>query len=171
MAEMEEQITCEPLEALNDALCHEEEARLFYQKAAERTKDPKGAQMFLDLADTAASHIEILEQQVDTLTDEDRWALPECVFSCEADLDAPLFPRGREALEETIRENTDDTEAVLFALETVNNTFELYRKHALSSEDEMARQLYQYLADQARTQRDLLMLTFERSSPRAGWAA
>ncbi|MBN1248203.1 MAG: hypothetical protein JXC32_11135 [Anaerolineae bacterium] len=168
---MAEQITCEPLEALNDALCHEEEARLFYQRASERTQDPSGAKMFADLADTAAAHIEILEKQVDTLTNEERWDLPECVFSCEADVEAPLFPRGREALEQTIRENTDDTEAVLFALETVNNTFELYRKHAMTSEDPMARQLYQYLADQARTQRDLLMLTFERSSPRAGWAA
>ena len=127
--------------------------------------------MFSDLAETAAAHIEILEHQVDALTNEERWALPECVFSCEAELDAPLFPRGREALEQTIRENTDDTEAILFALETVNNTFELYRRHAVSSDDPMARQLYHYLAEQARTQRDLLMLTFERTSPRAGWSA
>lgn len=168
---MAELITCEPLEVLNDALCHEEEARQFYAKAAERTQDPEGAKMFKSLADTAATHIEILEQQVDTLTNEERWDLPECVFSCEADLDEPLFPRGREAMESAIRENTDDTEAILFALETVNNTFELYKKHALTSEDAMARQLYEYLADQARTQRDLLMLNFERTSPRAGWAA
>lgn len=164
---MAEQITCEPLEALNEALCHEEEARVFYLKAAQHTQDPDGAKMFAHLATTAAAHIEILEQQVNSLTDEDRWVLPECVFNCEVNLDDPFLPRGREALEKTIRKNADDQDAILFALGTVHRSFDMYRKQARAADDPIARRIYEYLTEQATTQRDLLMLAFERSAPYA----
>jgi len=162
---MTAELTCDPFAALNEALCHEEEARQFYIKAAERTADRSGAQMFRDLANTASTHIAILEQQVESLSNQDRWILPECALGCEADLTDPFFPRGYEALKEAIRSNADDNDAIIFALERVQKGHAMYREAALSALDPIARRIYEYLTEEAKTQRDLLMLSFERVAP------
>ncbi|MBN1642845.1 MAG: ferritin family protein [Anaerolineae bacterium] len=163
------QLTCDPLDALNEALCHEQEGQAFYQKAAKRTVDRKGVEMFRSLADDAALHIDIVQRQIDALTEGDAWLLPECVFDCRADLEAPLYPRGEQALKEAIRPDASDLDALLFALKTENDSFDLYRRHALASEDARARQLYEYLAEEARSHFNLLMLNYESLSSMGGW--
>jgi rubrerythrin len=165
------EITCTPLEALNEALCHEGEAQAFYLKAAERTHDPSGEKMFRDLAAGAATQVEIIERQIESLESSGKWTLPECVLSCEFDFEEAPLPRDRTAFEQAVGDATDETDAILFAIETVNAGFELYRRHAETTDDPLAQQLYEYLAEQAMTQRDLLMLSFEGTSSRAAWSA
>ena len=98
-----EQPTCDPINALNEALCHEEEGQAFYLKAADRTADPRGTDTFRSLANDAKMHAEIIQRQLDAFSEGHGWTLPECVFDCQEDLDKPLYPRGRDALERTIR--------------------------------------------------------------------
>jgi rubrerythrin len=163
------QLTCDPLDALNEALCHEQEGQIFYQNAAQRTVDAEGAKMFRSLAEDATLHSEIVQRQIDALTEGEEWLLPECVFDCQADLDKPLYPRGEQALKEAIRPDASDLDALLFALKTENDSFDLYRRHASASQDERARQLYEYLAEEARSHFDLLMLNYESLSTMGGW--
>jgi rubrerythrin len=164
-----EAITCDALDALNEALCHENEGHDFYLQAAGRTVDPKGAETFRSLADDALLHVGIIEQQMDALTEGNEWALPECVFDCTADLEKPLYPRGKTALEETIRPDASDLEALLFALKTENDSFDLYTRHATQANDANARRFYEYLAEEARTHFNLLMLNYESLSNKGGW--
>jgi rubrerythrin len=164
-----EQLTCDPIDALNEALCHEEEGRAFYLKAAQRTIDPKGADMFCSLADDAKMHAEIIQRQLDAFSEGNGWALPECVFDCQADLDNPLYPRGKGALEQTIRPDDSDLDAILFAIKTENDSFSLYSEHAKSSTDAQAKSFYEYLAEESRTHFNLLMLNYESLSSAGGW--
>lgn len=164
-----EQLTCDPINALSEALCHEEEGRTFYLKAAQRTVDPKGAAMFRSLADDARMHAEIIQRQLDAFKEGNGWALPECVFDCQADLDKPLYPRGKDALQQTIRPDDSDLDALLFAIKTENDSFHLYSEHARSSTDDQAKAFYEYLTEEARTHFDLLMLNYESLSSTRGW--
>jgi rubrerythrin len=163
-----ETITCDPLDALNEALCHEEEGYAFYTKAADRTIDPKGAQMYRSLADDAQLHIDIVRRQMAVLEARSDWALPECVFDCQADLEKPLYPRGEKARKEAIRPDDSDMDALLFALKTENDAFNLYLEQARTSSDQNAIRLYEYLAEEARTHFNLLMLNYESLSSRGG---
>ena len=164
-----EVMTCDPFEALNEALCHEQEGRAFYIKAADRTTDSGGAVTFRSLADDAQLHIGIIKRQLQALEEADECALPECVYDCEADLEKPLYPRSEEALAEAIRPDATDLEAILFALKTENDSFDLYTGHAQASSDSSARRLYEYLAEEARTHFNLLMLNYEGLSSKGGW--
>jgi rubrerythrin len=164
-----EQPTCDPINALNEALCHEEEGRAFYLKAAERTVDPKGAETFRSLAEDAKMHAEIIQRQLDAFGEGNGWNLPECVFDCQADLDKPLYPRGEDALERTIRPDDSDLDAILFAIKTENDSFNLYREHFGSATDAQAKSFYEYLAEEARAHFNLLMLNYESLSSAGGW--
>jgi rubrerythrin len=164
-----EQITCDPLDALNEALCHEQEGRQFYLKAIERTVDPKGQATFRSLAEDAQLHIEIIQRQIEAFERETGWSLPECVFDCQADLDEPLYPRGKKALEAAVALDDSDLDALLFAIKTENDSFDLYTRHARSSADGQARAFYEYLAEEARAHFNLLMLNYESINDQVGW--
>ena len=164
-----EQLTCDPINALNEALCHEEEGRAFYLKAAQRTAAPKGAEMFRSLAEDAKMHAEIIQQQLDAFEEGNGWALPECVFECQADLEQPLYPRGKDALEQTIRPDDSDLDAILLAIKIENDSFQLYSEHAQSETDAQAKTFYEYLAEEARTHFNRLMLNHESMSSSGRW--
>jgi rubrerythrin len=162
-------LSCEPVDALNEALCHEEEGHAFYLKAGERTADPKGKNMFQSLAEDAKMHIDVIQAQIDAFTEGNGWALPECVFDCQADLEKPLYPRGSQALERAIRPDDSDVDALLFALNTENESFGSYSQQARAAVDPAAKSLYEYLAEEARTHFNLLMLNYESLSAKSGW--
>ena len=164
-----ETITCDPLDALNEALCHEEEGYAFYSKAADRTIDPKGAEMYRSLADDAQLHIGIVQRQMAVLEARSDWALPECVFDCQADLEKPLYPRGRQALAQSIRSDDSELDALLFALKTENDGFDYYTEQGKAAIDPQARSFYEYLAEEARTHFNLLMLNYESLAAKTGW--
>jgi rubrerythrin len=166
---METLQSCNALEALNDALCREEESKAFYLKAAERTLDNKGAGMFHSLADAAIVQIELLESQIETLAADDTWSLPECVLDCDYDVETATLPLDQASFERAVRADTSDTEAIVLALGAESANYNVYARQAKSSPDEQARRFYTYLAEQTLTRLDLLMLNYESVSPVSGW--
>lgn len=164
-----EQLTCDPLDALNEALCHEREGQQFYVKATSRTIDPKGQAMFRSLAEDAQQHIQIIQHQIEAFEKDTGWSLPECVFDCKVDLDRPLYPRGKKALEAAVALDDSDLDALLFAIKTENDSFDLYARHARTSGDGQARSFYEYLAEEARAHFDMLLLNYESLNDESGW--
>ena len=152
------------LEALKQALALEKRGQEFYAQAATRTVDPKGKEMFRSLAGDEVMHAEVIQRQVDALAMGEGWSLPEGADQVEADLDSPLFPKGKLALEEAIRPDASDLDALLFALKLENDAFNLYAGLAKSAEDPIAKQLYEYLVGAERTHFDLIMLHYESLS-------
>jgi rubrerythrin len=94
--------------------------------------------------------------------------LPECVLDCSADLEQPLYPRGAQ-IEEAIRADASEMDALLLAIKIENDSFDLYSRHADEADDVNARRFYEYLAEEARAHFNLLMLNYESLSERGGW--
>lgn len=157
------------LQALNKALKLEQDGQRFYVEAAERTMDDRGSAMFRSLADDEVLHAQIIQRQIDELTAGQGWVLPQGVAEVEVDLESPLFPKGKEELKKAVRPDASDTEALLFALQIENDSFDLYSEQAQVAQDPNAKRMYKYLANAERTHFNLLMLNYESLSSNAGW--
>lgn len=158
---MDKYTQCDSLEALNDALCREQESHDFFIKASKRTLNTKGAEMFLDLAEQAQVQIHILEDQIEALTANNIWMLPECVLACKYDLETYPYPRDIKTFNKEIRPDLNDMNAIIYALSAENANYGVYIELAKITQNSEARQFYTYLAEHARLRIDMLMLNYE----------
>ena len=174
------------LTALNQAIQLEVKGQRFYLEAAERTTNPEGAEMFRSLADDEAIHERILRRQLEALDKGKGWMpvlstvegavyrqgrLPEGVAEVFSDLTAPLFPEGEEAFQKAVRPDAGDLDALLFALQIENESFNLYRELAQTTDDPNGQRMYEYLANAERGHFELLMLNYEHLSTVGSWAS
>lgn len=158
------------LNALKQALELEKEGHQFYQKAANRTIDPKGAAMFRSLADDELKHQQMIQRQIDALTKGQDWLDLNEIGDVQVDLQTPLFPAGKLEIEKAIQPDASDMDALLFALKIENDSFDLYAKQARVSQDLNAIHMFGSLAAAERTHFNLLMLNYESLSSHGGWA-
>lgn len=156
------------LDVLKKALKLEQDGRAFYVQAAERTVDPKGKAMFASLADDEVKHAGMIERQIAALTEGKDW-VPIDLVAQNVDLEPSLFPQGREAFEKAVAADSNELEALAFALKIENDSYELYAKMAVMADDLNARQMYTYLAGAERTHFNLLMNNYESLSALGGW--
>jgi rubrerythrin len=161
--------TQDVMSALQQALELERSGQRFYTKAAERTVDPKGSEMFRSLASDEVAHQRAIERQIEALAQGEGWVTVEGIDQVEADLVSPLFPAGRIELEKAVRPDASDLDALLFALKIENDSFDLYTKQAKAAQDPNAKRLFEYLVEAERTHFNLLMLNYESLSSNAGW--
>jgi rubrerythrin len=158
------------LRALRQAMRLEEEGYQFYTEAAERTADPRGEETFLSLADDEKLHLRIVRDQYEALSEGEGWLS----FSDElelkpVDVDQPLFPPERKAVEKAIGPEATDVEALLLAMQKENESYELYRKAAGETADPAGKDMYQRLASYERTHFDILMLNYEHLMSSGSW--
>jgi rubrerythrin len=166
------------LAALNQAIGLEVKGQRFYLKAAECTTSPKGTEMFRSLADDEVIHERILRRQLDALTQGEGWVpvlsmvegLPQGVGEVTADFAALIFPDSEKVCEEAVRPDGSDLDALLFALQIENESFELYRELAQATEDPNGKRMYEYLANAERGHFEQLMLNYEHLSTVGSWA-
>ena len=167
------------LVALNQAIELEVKGQRFYLEAAECTMNPKGAEMFRSLADDEVIHERILRRQLDALTQGEGWVpvlsvvegLPEGIAEVTADLADLIFPEGEKVCEETLRPDESDLDALLFALQIENESFNLYRELAQTTEDPNGKRMYEHLAKAERGHFEQLMLNYEHLSTVGSWAS
>jgi rubrerythrin len=162
------------LQALRQAIRLEQDGYKFYTETAERTADPRGREMFLSLADDEKLHLRIVRDQYEALSAGKGWVSfsealersPELVEGLKPiDLDKPLFPPEEGAVDP----KASDTDALLFALQIENESYELYRKAATETADPAGKAMYQFLASQERTHFDILMLNYEHLISAGSW--
>ena len=165
-----EPVTCDALDALNQTLCRQEDAQAFYSEVAERTMNLKGAEVFRELAADAQAQAEIIRDQIRSLTESNQWDLPECVLACDFSPESPRFPHELESQRQELRPDASEMEALLFAIEKVNEHYDYYVGRARAADDAQAKQLYEYLAEQARQRFEMLRLDYDSVSGMGGWA-
>jgi rubrerythrin len=158
------------LTALHQAIELELNGQRFYLEAAECTTNPKGAKMFRSLADDEVIHERILRRQLDALTQGEGWVLPEGVVEVTTDLAALIFPQSEKVCGEALRPDESDLDALLFALQIENESFNLYREMAGKIEDPNGKRMYEYLANAERGHFEQLMLNYEHLSTAGSWA-
>jgi rubrerythrin len=155
--------------ALQEALDLERRGKSFYEQAAERTVNESGKAMFRSLAEDEVLHAEMIQRQIDALDAGEGWQALGVAAEGEVDLDTPLFPEGKEELEEAVEPDASDRDALLFGLKIENDSFDLYQKQAKAATAPNARQMYEYLTAAERTHFNLLMANYESLSGYGGW--
>ncbi len=154
------------LQALRQAIRLEEDGYKFYAEAAERTADPRGKEMFLSLADDEKLHLRIVRDQYEALKGGKGWvSFPEVMGVEPIDLGKPLFPPD----EGVIDPEASDIDALLFALQIENQSYELYRRAASETADSAGKAMYHRLASQERNHFDILMLNYEHLVSTGSW--
>jgi rubrerythrin len=146
---------------LERAMAIEHEGRQFYLKAARTTQDRKGEEMFITLAEDERKHYNLIKRQRAALTSGGRWVRSSEITPVAIDLDKPLFPRGREALEKAVATKSSDWDALLFGLEIESKSYDLYRRAALETSDTLGKQMFEFLAGQEQSHFDILMMRFD----------
>jgi len=96
--------------------------------------------------------------------------LPEGVAEVAADLTALVFPQGEKVCGEVLRPDGSDLDALLFALQVENESFNLYREMAGKVEEANGKRMYEYLANAERGHFERLMLNYEHLSTAGSWA-
>ncbi len=154
------------LQALRQAMRLEQDGYRFYTEAAERTADPRGKEIFLSLADDEKLHLRIVRDQYEALSSGKGWtAFSEVLELKPVDVDKPLFPPDKKVIDP----EASDTDALLFALQIENESYELYRKAASETADPAGKDMYQRLASYERVHFDILMLNYEHLVNTGTW--
>jgi len=158
------------LKALKMAMQLEEDGRAFYLKAAERTSSKHGREMFLSLADDEERHLRLLQKQCDAVTEGQCFLrLPE-IGDIDPQWDEPLFPRDPDLFSKAVSPDASDTDALLFAIQLENKSFELYRQLARETSDAAGSEMFRWLASVERGHFNILMLNYESLLNSGSWA-
>jgi len=160
----------EQLKALEMAMQLERDGQDFYKKAAARTKSERGRAMFLSLADDEVLHLRILERQCNSLTENQCFVRLAEVGAVSADWDAPIFPKDAGLFEKAVRGDASDIDALLYAIQAENKSFELYRKLAKETDDPTGQAMFRWLASVERGHFNQLMLNYESLLSSGSWA-
>jgi rubrerythrin len=158
------------LNALKQATEIEKEGLEFYTKAAERTTDRAGQEVFRSLAQDEELHLRIVSQQYRVLSESGEWAPSDELAEADVNLDKPLlFPADWEGLQQTIRPDASDRQALLFALEIEHRNWDLYRKAAQETENTQGKEMYRRLASAEQNHFNLVMLNYEHLTTLGHW--
>jgi hypothetical protein len=126
--------------------------------------------MFLSLAEDERSHLRLVEDQHEAVINEKDWiSFPEALACKPIDLDEPLFPPEGQDFDQVIDPGASDLDALLFALQIENESYELYRKAADETAEPAGKAMYELLATEARAHFEILMLNYEHLASTGSW--
>lgn len=141
---MSEKISAE-VEALQFAIETEKKGYRFYRVAAESTSDPKGKEVFSQLARDEIEHMCVFTTLYTSLTNDEAWLTYEEALEKfgEARPDEEIFPDGPVQGEEGF----DDMKALQEALEFEKKAVSFYQAQAGKVTEDRARSFYEKLVE------------------------
>ncbi len=157
------------LAILEQAMELEQEGRQFYLKAVQVAQDKKGQEMFTTLADDEQEHYNLIEREHTALTSDGSWVSYPEIKPVDIDLDKPLFPRGREALEKVVTIKSSDWDALLFGLDIETKSCDLYRRAAAEVADPLGKRMFKFLAGQEESHFNVLMMRYDALFGPVSW--
>ena len=133
------------VEALQVALDTEKKGYLFYKVAAKSSKDPKGQEVFEQLACDEIEHMGVIATVFKSLTNNEPWMTYEEAVQKygETPKEKIIFPD----VPEEAQENFDDLKALEEALEFEKKAVQFYSKQAQEADGEKAKAFYQSLIE------------------------
>ena len=158
------------LQALHQGIQTEIQGLTMYRKAAERTQDPQGKQVFERLSQDERIHLRLLKVQYGALVSEGHWVVLEQARELEPGREVEeLFPQSDEALAALLPADADDLQALELALEFERKGYHMYRRLAEETEDAAGRALYEFLAEQEQHHYDLIQRAHEYLQTQGAW--
>lgn len=161
--------TSTAVDALRRAMELETKGRKFYLEAMEQTDDPTGKEMFQTLAEDEALHLRTISRQLEALSSGKGWIQDTGGKERPSGLDKPLLPPDKATMQRRISGHASDIEALHFALEFENDSYNLYAQAAKEVTDPAGKAMYEYLADFERGHFNLLMANYEYLANYGRW--
>lgn len=158
------------LQALHQGIQTEIQGLTFYRKAAARTGDPKGQEVFRSLMRDEEMHLRLLQVQYGALVDKGRWLEMEQARELEPGREvAVLFPQDDETLAALLPAEGDDLQALQIALDFERQGYQMYRRQAEETADPAGRALYDFLAAQEQKHYDFIHRALEYLQTQGAW--
>jgi rubrerythrin len=130
------------LDAIKAAMEAEMDAHNLYSKAAQKTRNPKGRDMFSQLADFEKNHFHHLKALYDSLKGEETWiAYPGTTFSEKGKKVSRDLTRGEE-----VGSRADDLDALSMAIKEERKAQKYYHEMAQKTTDPLGRDMFKKLA-------------------------
>ncbi len=133
------------IEALKRAILAERNGHYFYLMAAQTTKDPKGKEVFTDLAKEELNHMEYLQQNYRSVLEQGTLN-SEVTLTKIADLSGPS-PIFSESFKSRIGESHYEMTALSIGIELELNAMNYYRSQAEQIADPEAKKFFSELSD------------------------
>ncbi len=152
----------ERLEAVKIAVDAERDAFLFYRKAAEKSTNPRGKDMFQQLSEFEIEHYKKMIHLYLSLKDENKW-IP---YTGVGELMARNRIEGAKGRYET---RDDDIRALKTAIAKEEEAASFYRKMAEKTEDPLGKEMFKKLVDEEETHRRLLNDQFYALQNQGEW--
>jgi rubrerythrin len=139
----------EDIKALKVALEAENNAAQSYSKAAKKTRNPKGREMFLQLSEFEMNHYQKLKDLLKSLQEKGEWILYEGTSLKKKTISLKMEkPKGQEQL--------TDMDALKIAIREEKKAQAYYRSMAELTDDPRGRDMYKRLASEEALHEKLL---------------
>lgn len=133
------------LEGLREAMRAERHGHTFYKTAAMNTEDPRGKEVFEQLAREELEHFEFLASHFKSLAENGRLA-PEAKLTGHAEVD-PGSPIFSDQLKERIKDAHFEMSAIAIAVQLELNAINRYRELAAKAEMPEVKRFFEELAN------------------------
>ena len=144
---MDEKIR-EDLQAIAGAMKAEKKAHGFYAQAAEKMTNPKGKDMFLQMADFEIKHYKNLESLYNSLKDSHKWIAYQGTKFPEGKI---LFIEGERSfgeLQEKGKSSQSDMDVLIKASEDAEKARRYYEEMSEKTDDPMGKEMFKKLAEE-----------------------
>ena len=135
------------LEVVKNAIRVENDGYQFYRVAEEKTKDPKGKEVFSSLANDETNHMQILKSLYQNIKEKGEYKFDEhkdMKHILETTSESPIFSK---EFRERVQKAQFEMTALSIGILLEKNSIEFYKKAAKESEDKEVKILFDYLAD------------------------
>ena len=141
-------------DALRIAIATERSGLEFYTRASRVTKDPRGREVFLRLAEEEKHHLSTLEQRYQKLLDQDPQLESRPTFLFFKGAANGLFARGAEELS---ARGINDREAYKIGIRCERGSHRFFKRYGERFEDSEGKQIFLEFAEEERDHLEMLI--------------
>jgi Fur family transcriptional regulator, ferric uptake regulator len=141
-------------DALRIAIATERSGLEFYTRAARVTKDPRGREVFLRLAEEEKHHLGTLEQRYQKLLDQDPQLESRPTFLFFKGAANGLFSRGADEL---LAQGINDREAYKIGIRCERGSHRFFKRYGERFEDSEGKQVFLEFAEEERDHLEMLI--------------
>lgn len=137
-----------PLDVLRNAVIMEVEGKEFYQRASEKVRHPRAKEMFGSLIKQEEMHAEVLENQLNHLIHDKRWAPLEEIRHERSSYPRVSVFEDKELREIPLDPGAGELDVLRLAMEVEKKSIEYYREAGMRISDIRAKEVFNWLVGQ-----------------------
>jgi len=158
------EVSPEAIEAIKMAIQMEKDGLKFYEDAAGKTENELARKTFLRIARDEAIHLKTFQKMFDTITGTEAWR--ELAQFTPTVGKVPMF---EGEIEKKGDVNPSEVDALRIAIDNERKGIEHYKNAAVSSGDEMAKEIFNKIREEEEYHYDLLQAQLDYLNKSGFW--